>query len=168
MNWSVHLEKFPFPFINVLQVAVQNEVSSGYPEPIIVWGLVVLNFVVCRYKLVPFLNLIHLVLRAFWVVRPGQHPPEVDQTNHNEGHANVLVQFVFLFLLEVLLDVEFLISYQLRGTPVSEILQLVIELLVWVKWHLIRDWDSFIDWSSWSDRVFQIVNLSCFTINKID
>ena len=87
----VYFEKSSFPFVNIFQITVEDEITSGDREPIVVLGAIVLNFIVCRDKLIPFLNLIQLVSGALAVVGLNQHPAEVYQGNNEERQANVLV-----------------------------------------------------------------------------
>ena len=133
MSSSVDFEKCSIAFINVLQITVEDEVSGRYREPEIVRGLIVLNFIICRNELVPFLKFVQFLLRPFRVVRKSDHPTKINQTNDNKGDTDVLVEFVLLFLLEVFLIVEFFIRYRGGGKLVSEIFEFVVELTICVE-----------------------------------
>ena len=45
----------------------------------------------------------------------SKHPSEVDEGNNKEGHADVLIKFVLLFLYVMSLGLEFLFGYCLRS-----------------------------------------------------
>ena len=91
MSWSGDLEKCSISFVNIFKIAVKDEVASGYREPLIVLRLIVLNFIVCRNKFVPFLNLIELVFGTFRVVGLGKHPSKVDKADDKKSHTDVLI-----------------------------------------------------------------------------
>ena len=111
MSGMVDFEESSFPFVNIFQIAVEDEVASGDREPIVVLGAVVLNFIVCRDKLIPFLNLIQLASGALRVVGLRKHPAEVYQRNNEERQAYVLVELVFLLFYEVGLRFQFFFCY---------------------------------------------------------
>lgn len=135
----VDFEKSSFPFVNIFQITVEDEIASGDREPIVVLGAIVLNFIVGRDKLIPFLNLIQLVSGALGVVGLNQHPADVYQGNNEERQANVLVELVFLFFYEEGLRFQFLFSYRLSTHLLAEILQFVVELA----FEMERHWVGF-------------------------
>lgn len=100
MSWSIDFKKGSISFVNIFQITIENEFSSRNWEPIIVLGLVVLNFIISRYELIPFLNRVELIFGSFGVMRLDKDPSEVDEENGKEGYADVLVEFVLLTLNE--------------------------------------------------------------------
>lgn len=65
----------------------------------------------------------------------NQHPSDVDERNDTEGHADVLIKFVLLFLYVMSLGLEFLFGYCLRRWRFAKVLELVVEGTVYVQSH---------------------------------